>query len=408
MTDASISPSVIIIGAGPAGLFAAETLAQAGCRVTVYEQKPSAARKFLMAGRGGLNITHSENLVDFIARYDVPATVATWIAGFTPDDMRAWCDGLGADTFVGSSGRVFPRAMKASPLLRAWQARLYDLGVRIQFNRRFAGHAADGAVMIVHDDGFAETVTADAVILATGGASWPKLGSDGAWAEAVRPHGVALAPFVASNCGFTVAWSAYFQDKHAGTPLKPVVIGVGSRRVRGEVMLSHYGIEGGAVYAVSRDIQDELTRAGQVEITLDMTPDVTEDALRGKLARARGTQSLASHLRRTAGLSPAAIALLHEGGHDPRSMDAAQLAAHIKAVRVRVTGDAGLSRAISSRGGVKLDAVTDDLMLKAMPGVFAAGEMLDWDAPTGGYLLQASFASGRHAARGVLKYLHRT
>ncbi|HUH10384.1 MAG TPA: TIGR03862 family flavoprotein [Brevundimonas sp.] len=405
MTDtASPAPSTAaVIGAGPAGLMAAERLAQAGLRVTVHERMPSVARKFLMAGRGGLNLTHSEPSAPFLDRYDAPARarISGWLDAFSPADLTAWVEGLGQETFVGSSGRVFPKAMKASPLLRAWLARLGGLGVEIRVRSRWAGWK-DGALSFDTSEG-ERIERPDAVVLALGGASWAKLGSDAAWVPGLQEAGVAVAPFRPSNVGFDVVWSPLLRDRFAGQPVKGVALTHAGRTVRGEAMIAAYGIEGGAVYALSAGLRDAVERDGSAELTLDLRPDLSRPALTQKLLKPRGKGSLSNWLRKTAHLDPVAIALLREGG--PLPTEPGPLAARIKGVTLTLTGVQGLARAISSAGGVALDAVDERLMLKARPGVFVAGEMLDWEAPTGGYLLQASFASGVVAASGVTDWL---
>ena len=400
---ASPAPSTAtVIGAGPAGLMAAERLAQAGLRVAVHERMPSVARKFLMAGRGGLNLTHSEPLEPFLDRYG-PARdrISGWLDAFSPADLTAWVEGLGQETFVGSSGRVFPKVMKASPLLRAWLARLEGLGVEIRTRSCWTGWT-DGALSFDTPEG--ETLERpEAVVLALGGASWAKLGSDAAWVPGLEEAGVAVAPFRPSNVGFDVAWSPLLRERFAGRPVKGVALTHAGRTVRGEAMIAAYGIEGGAIYALSADLRDAIEREGKAELTLDLRPDISRPALTQKLLKPRGKDSLSNWLRKTAHLDPIAIVLLHEGG--PLPTEPGPLAARIKGVSLALTGVQGLSRAISSAGGVVLNAVDEHLMLKARPGVFVAGEMLDWEAPTGGYLLQASFASGVVAAKGAANWL---
>jgi uncharacterized flavoprotein (TIGR03862 family) len=388
---------IAIIGAGPAGLIAAESLSAAGKRVVVFERMPSVARKFLMAGRGGLNLTHSEPPERFVARYgDAAQHLQLIIEAFSPSDLIAWAEGLGQATFVGSSGRVFPKAMKASPLLRAWLQRLAVQGVTVRTRMRWTGWDENGALRFAHADGASETLTPSATILALGGASWPRLGGDGAWTEALAARGVALAPFQPSNVGFEVAWSEHFRSRFAGHPLKSVAINYHSRRVRGEAMITDYGIEGGAIYTLSSDLRD----AAPAIIRIELCPDLRHQDVVAKLARAKAGDSLSSTLRKTLGLSPVAIGLLHENGPPPR--DPEQLAARIKSIPVTLTAPRGLARAISTAGGVRWDSLRDTLELKAAPGVYAVGEMLDWEAPTGGYLLQACFATGVHAARAIL------
>ena len=393
---------VAVIGAGPAGLMAAERLAGAGLRVTVHERMPSVARKFLMAGRGGLNLTHSEPLEAFLKRYDDPREVARWIDAFSPAELIAWAEGLGQPTFVGSSGRVFPRAMKASPLLRAWLERLQATGVEVRTRSRWTGWR-DGALVLQTPEG-ERLEQADAVVLALGGASWPRLGSDGAWRPWLEAAGVEVAPFRPANAGFDVAWSDAFKLRFAGRPLK-AAFSFGGRTVRGEAVISTYGIEGGAIYALSAALRDAIEADGAAVLTVDLTPDLSLGRLTERLQRPRGKASLSNHLRKAAGLNPLAIGLMREAGEPPTQ--GAALAERMKALPLRLHAIQGLDRAISSAGGVRLDQLDENLMLRRRPGVFVAGEMLDWEAPTGGYLLQASFASAAVAAAGVLSWLDR-
>jgi uncharacterized flavoprotein (TIGR03862 family) len=408
---AAPKPDVAVIGAGPAGLMAAEVLANGGASVTVYDAMPSAGRKLLMAGRGGLNLTHSEPLPQFMARYgDAAARLSSAIDAFPPDALRAWSERLGQLTFIGSSGRVFPQAFKASPLLRAWLRRLDSNGVRLALRHRWTGWDDEGRLLFATPQGQA-TVKADAAVLALGGASWPRLGSDGHWVELLTQRGVSIAPLRPANCGFTVAWSEKFSDRFAGQPLKNVELRFGTNTVRGEAMISRNGIEGGAIYALASVLRDEIVRTGQATLRLALRPDLDQRRLLERLTKPRGKQSFATYLRKAAGLAPVAIGLLYESALaakiDLPRLPPADLAARINDVQIGLTGTTGLDRAISTAGGVALDELDDAFMLRRLPGVFAAGEMLDWEAPTGGYLLQASFATGAAAGRGALAFLRK-
>lgn len=397
---------IAVIGGGPAGLMAAESLA-AGHDVTVFDRMPGVGRKFLMAGRGGLNLTHGEPRAAFVARYrGSVARLEPIVADFPPEALRAWCESLGQPTFVGSSGRIFPVAMKASPLLRAWLRRLQTLGVRFALGRRWLGWDASGALLFAGPGEAAETVTPDATILALGGASWPRLGADGGWVEILRGAGIAVAALAPSNAGVRIAWSAYLAGGFAGAPLKRIALTAGGERVRGEAVITAQGLEGGAVYALSGALRTELAARGHARLTVDLRPDLDAGMLAAKLRGARrGTRSLASFLRSVVSLAPPAIALLREVHGRALPEEPARLAAAIKAVELGIAGLAPIDRAISSAGGIAWSELGDDLMLLRKPGVFACGEMIDWDAPTGGYLLQACFATARRAAAGATAFL---
>ncbi len=398
--------TVAVIGGGPAGLMAAELLSAAGLAVTVHEKMPTLGRKLLMAGRGGLNLTHSEDLEAFKARYaEAQPRLAPLIDALTPEALIAWANDLGQETFLGSSGRIFPRAMKASPLLRAWLARLEAQGATLRTRSEWLGWDAAGALRFKAADGAEATETPDATVLALGGASWARLGSDGAWAPWLAGKGVAVEPFKPSNSGFAVAWSDIFRERFAGQPLKGVALTFGERTVKGDAMVAGYGLEGGAVYALSAELRDAIAAHGSATLEIDLRPSITRQALTAKLHRGERGQSVATRLRKLVNLSPVETNLMREVHGVDLPLDPGALAARIKSVPVVLTGAAPIDRAISTAGGVTFAAVDGDLMLTALPGVFVAGEMLDWEAPTGGYLLQACFATGAAAARGVLKRL---
>jgi uncharacterized flavoprotein (TIGR03862 family) len=405
MTLPPSSPQAAIIGGGPAGLIAAETLARAGVAVTVYDRMPSVGRKFLMAGRGGLNLTHSEDLGRFVARYAEAAPVLKpLIEAFRPEDLRAWCEGLGEATFVGSSGRVFPKAFKASPLLRAWLTRLEDLSVRFALRHRWQGWDANNALIFTDANGETVRVMPDATILALGGASWPRLGSDGAWTGILRSRDIPVAPLRPANMSFTLPWSELMRSRFEGEPLKRIALTFEGVTVKGEAVVTADGIEGGAVYALSAPLRDAIERQGSATLLLDLRPDLSQDALTKRLSAPRKGQSASTFLRKAAGLSPLSVALLRESRPQLPSEPEA-LARLIKALPLTLTGTKSLERAISTAGGVPFSEVDEHLMLRRLPGVFVAGEMLDWEAPTGGYLLQATFATGIAAAKGALSFL---
>ncbi len=397
---------IAVVGGGPAGLAAAEVLAAAGRAVTVYDRMPSLGRKLLMAGRGGLNLTHSEPLSAFLARYHPAGSLDRAVEAFPPAALRAWCEELGEPTFVGSSGRVFPESFKASPLLRAWLARLTERGVAIRTRHRLT-EVAEGALTFETPEGTL-TLRPKATLLALGGASWPRLGSDGAWVPVLEGLGVPVSPLRPANAGFAVDWSATFRTRHAGTPLKRVALTFADRTVRGEAVVTEEGIEGGAVYALSRLLRETVIAEGTARLTLDLRPDLDAGALATRLGKSRPGDSLSARLRKAAGLAPVAVGLLREAAGTALPAEPLALARLIKATPLTLTGTMGLDRAISTAGGVALSALDGRAMLDAQPGLFLAGEMLDWEAPTGGYLLQGAIAGGRAAAAGMLDWLAST
>jgi uncharacterized flavoprotein (TIGR03862 family) len=403
------SQFVAVIGAGPAGLMAAEALAQGGAYVTVYDTMPSAGRKFLMAGRGGLNLTHSEPLPQFLARYrEATPHLKAAIEAFPPSALRDWSDALGQETFVGSSGRVFPKAFKASPLLRAWLQRLESMGARLTPRVRWIGWDEQDCLCFETPVG-ARAIKPSATVLALGGASWPRLGSDGAWTGMLAAKGVAISPLRPANCGFTVAWSDIFRERFEGQPLKGAALSFGSTTVRGEAVVTRSGIEGGAIYALSAELREAIIKSGEAILHIALRPDLDPKDLIARLSAPRGKQSFSNFLRKAAQLSPLAIGLLQEAAIASRiqlsALSPEKLVALINAVPIKLNGVAPIARAISTAGGIAFDELDSDFMVRRLPGVFAAGEMLDWEAPTGGYLLQASFATGAVAGRGALKWL---
>lgn len=404
---------VAIIGGGPAGLMAAETVRAAGHAVDLYEAKGSPGRKFLIAGKGGLNLTHSDPLDVFVSRYRERATeVGTWLGDFDGPALREWAAGFGVETYVGTSGRVFPVDRKAAPLLRGWVRRLKEQGVRFHVQHRWTGWQDDGALRFETPDGVA-TVQADAVVLAMGGGSWPELGSDGAWVAPLAARGIDIAPLKPANCGFDIDWTPYFRDRQAGAPLKPVVahwLGLDGQEhaQQGECVITANGIEGSLIYALAADLRDRLARDGQVQLQLDLLPGQTEAQLLVKLHKPRQGRSFGEHLRRQLGLSGVKSALLFEVlGKDAGQLPAETIATALKRLTLTPLRPRPIDEVISTAGGVRLEALDDTLMLRDLPGAFCAGEMLDWEAPTGGYLLTACFASGLRAGRGVVEYLAR-
>lgn len=411
MTQApqSDTPNIAIIGGGPAGLMAAEVLSQAGVRVDLYDGMPSVGRKFLLAGVGGMNITHSEAFPAFLSRYAERApNLAPLLRAFGTDELCRWIHGLGIDTFVGSSGRVFPTDMKAAPLLRAWLKRLRDAGVMIHTRHRWLGWNPDGSLRVTAPDG-EKTLLPDATLLALGGGSWSRLGSDGAWMLPLEQRGVTLEPLQPSNCGFDVqAWSDLMISKFAGAPLKNIAIGLNDDLPRlGECVITATGIEGSLIYALSAPIREAINQHGSATLHLDLLPGRPVDKIQQALSKPRGSRSMAKHLHSQLGIDGLKAALLRELTPAERFADPARLAQAIKALPVTLVKPRPLDEAISSAGGVAFEALDERLMLKRIPGVFCAGEMLDWEAPTGGYLLTACFASGRAAGLGILEWLQR-
>ena len=404
-------PNVAIIGAGPAGLMAADVLAAGGAAVTIYDRMPSAGRKFLLAGRGGLNLTHSEDFETFLTRYGAAAPhLRAAIEAFPPAATRAWSEGLHQPTFIGTSGRVFPKSFKTSPLLRSWLRRLGAAGVRFKQSHHWLGWDERGRALFMTPQGRA-TIEADATILALGGASWPRLGSDGGWAEVLTQAGVAVTPLKPANCGFLAGWSEVFRTRFQGQPLKRIELRFGDRAVRGEAIITQAGLEGGGIYALSAPLRDAIAARGEAVLHIALRPDASTAELQRRLEAPRQKQSFSTFLRKALNLWPPAIGLLHEVTlASPKrlpDMTPAALAKLINSVPVRLTGTAPIATAISTAGGIPFDELDEHFMLRRKPGVFAAGEMLDWEAPTGGYLLQASFATGAAAGRGVLDWLAR-
>ena len=401
--------SVAVIGGGPAGLMAAEVLSQAEVQVNLYEAMPSVGRKFLLAGRGGLNLTHSEAFETFLGRYGYRRPfLEPILRQFTPDHLCQWVHELGFETFVGSSGRIFPTTMKASPLLRAWLQRLQTANVTIHLRHRWLGWNKQDILRFATHEG-EKLATANAVILALGGGSWPRMGSDGSWVSLLRQHGIQVARFKPSNCGFNVAWSQHFRSRFAGEPIKTVTLTFADRQMepfqqRGEFVVTQNGVEGSLIYAVSARLREKIEREGTAVIYLDLVPDQTEAQLRRKLARPRSSRSLSNHLRR-AGIQGVKAGLLREYLSPAEMAEPAQVAAAAKTLPLTFLSPRPLTEAISSAGGVLWEVLDGRLMLHNLPGVFCAGEMLDWEAPTGGYLLTACLAMGRAAGQGAISWL---
>lgn len=399
--------SVAIIGGGPAGLMAAEHLAGKGHRVTVYDAMPTVGRKFLLAGKSGLNITHAEDYARFVTRYGAANDrLRPVLDVMTPEAIRIWAAGLGTETFVGSSGRVFPTVMKASPLLRAWLKRLENLGVKILTRHRWTGVDAD-CLLFDTPDG-PKRVRADATLLALGGASWPKLGSDAAWVPLLEAEGIDITPLRPANCGFDCDFSESFDTRFSGQPVKSVKATSAAGTTQGEFVISRGGIEGSLIYAHSAALRDALDQDGQATLLLDLAPGRSAERLAADLARQDAKASFSTRLKKATGLDGVKLALLREVVPEVSSLSPDYLASRIKTLPLPVKRPRPIAEAISTAGGVSLDAIDDDFMLKVQPGTFVAGEMLDWEAPTGGYLLTACFATGTAAAKGIERWLQRS
>ena len=403
-----MSNSVVVVGGGPAGLMAAEVVSARGVRVKVYDSMPSLGRKFLMAGKSGLNLTHSEPFEQFIERYgERHAQLEPVLRQFGPHELREWAHGLGIETFVGTSGRVFPVGMKASPLLRAWLRRLGEAGVAFHPRHKWTGKIAvreEGLSLRFESPDVEKTVDADAVILALGGGSWSRLGSDGAWVPWLERVGAQVDSLKPSNCGFDVPWTPHFRERYDGHPVKPVVLSFRSFRQQGEFIVTQEGVEGGLIYTASAMLREEIYARGRAIISLDLAPDRSVDWLRERLSKPRAARTMASHLQKRVGIKGVKAGLLREFVSKEDFADNGQLASFIKNLPIPLIAPRSLDEAISTAGGVKFESLDQHLMLRSMPGVFCAGEMLDWEAPTGGYLLTACFSTGYAAGQGVLKW----
>ena len=400
-----MNKTVAVIGGGPAGLMAAEVISTHGVPVDVYDAMPSLGRKFLMAGKSGLNLTHSEAFEQFVSRYGKRRPqIEPLLKTFGPDELIEWVHGLGIVTFVGTSRRVFPVEMKASPLLRAWIKRLNDSGVTFHPRHKWTGFLADKSLRFESPNGDV-TIKPDAVVLALGGGSWSRLGSDGAWVPWLRNAGAQVKPLRPSNCGFDVAWSPHFRERFDGHPVKSTVLSFGGLRQQGEFIITKEGVEGGLIYTASALLRDEIEAKGRAVMMLDLAPNRSHERLVKKLSKPRGSRSMATHLEKTVHITGVKAGLLHEFVSKDDFSSAESLAHFIKNLPVSLTAPRPLDEAISSAGGVTFESLDEHLMLKSMPGVFCAGEMLDWEAPTGGYLLTACFASGYAAGQGVLQWL---
>ncbi len=399
--------AIAILGGGPAGLMAAEVISQHGMHVDVYDSMSSLGRKFLLAGKGGLNLTHSEPFENFVRRYGArQKEVETWLKNFTPDDLRQWARELGIESFVGTSGRVFPVGMKASPLLRAWLKRLDASGVTVHLRHKWRGWNADGSLRFETPEG--ETnLRVDAVILALGGGSWARLGSTGEWVAWLRQAGVPVEALKPSNCGFDVAWSEHFRARFDGQPIKSVSASFQDFHQQGEFIVTREGVQGSLIYAVSARLRDEIEASGGATLFLDLAPGSAQEKLTAALARPRGSRSMSSHLEKTVGIKGVKAGLLWEFVPKNDFADSNKLAAAIKHLPIPLIAPRPLDEAISSAGGVSFEALDKGLMIRSLPGVFCAGEMLDWEAPTGGYLLTACFASGRVAGMGAMNWIQK-